>query len=252
MKKLRTLTLVLALAWGIVPSGVIAATDSASEVESVAATDASSIDREREIELLRAQLEVRREHQTDLLQTVYWALGGVFFLVSLLVGFGWFGNFKVYERDKQSLKEEMDAAAKANAKELHDDIQKAYGELKEQIYQSVENKVEARFKEVDERIKRIGDRVLQLELARAKEEMRSNASDNMALTSALNLLGNYYKTVESEVPELLKFIIEKLDKGGKFTANEHTRMSEILDDLPPRYFTLTERVRKKMNDSEIF
>lgn len=42
----------------------------------------------QQIKLLEEQLRLTREFQTSLLDTVYWALGGVFLVVGLLLGFG--------------------------------------------------------------------------------------------------------------------------------------------------------------------
>jgi hypothetical protein len=61
----------------------------------------------QQVKLLETQLAEVRKYQDAILATVYWALGGIFVVVGLLLGFGWFANFKVYERDKDSLKAEV-------------------------------------------------------------------------------------------------------------------------------------------------
>jgi hypothetical protein len=62
---------------------------------------------DRQIELLESQLTAIREYNSSLLQTVYWSLGVVVVLAVALVGFGWFTNFRVYERDKNSIRQEL-------------------------------------------------------------------------------------------------------------------------------------------------
>ena len=62
---------------------------------------------ENEIALLKEQNKLIREYQGSLLDTVYWALGGVFATAALLAGFGWWSNFKLYEADKQRLQQEL-------------------------------------------------------------------------------------------------------------------------------------------------
>ena len=242
----------LFIALVIVPLSAYAAvnvTTENSEISEVSPSTGNAID---ELKFLRAQLEIRREHQADLLQTVYWALGGVFLLVSLLVGFGWFGNFKVYERDKQSLKEEMHAEAKKKSVELRGELDDAIKEIRDGVDEAISDQVDTRFISIERRISLVESRVLQIELDLAKEKMLSNDSDSMALTDALNLLNKCYISAENEIPDVLKFIVKKLDEGGKFTAKEHARITEILDDLPARYTSLVGRVHKRMNDSEIF
>ena len=57
-------------------------------------------------DMLRAQLEVMKQYDQRLLNTVYWALGTLAAVAAALVGFGWFANFRVYERDKNALAQE--------------------------------------------------------------------------------------------------------------------------------------------------
>jgi hypothetical protein len=61
---------------------------------------------------IREQNKIIREYHSSLLDTVYWALGGVFALAALLSGFGWWSNFRVYEADKKRLREELDGQLK--------------------------------------------------------------------------------------------------------------------------------------------
>lgn len=62
---------------------------------------------ENEVVLLKEQNKLIREYQGSLLDTVYWALGGVFATAALLAGFGWWSNFKLYEADKQRLQQDL-------------------------------------------------------------------------------------------------------------------------------------------------
>ncbi len=58
---------------------------------------------------LKAQNELLKDYQQHLLETVYFSLGGLGVLVSLLLGYSWFTNFKIYERDKASLVNDLTA-----------------------------------------------------------------------------------------------------------------------------------------------
>ena len=64
--------------------------------------------------MLEAQLKVMREYDARLLHTVYWSLTTVATLTLVLVGFGWFVNFRVYERDKASLLHELNVLVREN------------------------------------------------------------------------------------------------------------------------------------------
>ncbi|MCF5701367.1 hypothetical protein [Pseudomonas syringae] len=61
-----------------------------------------------ELELLKQQNKLIKEFQSQQQTTVYWALGGVFGLVMILVGASFLTNFRFYEQDKERLKVELD------------------------------------------------------------------------------------------------------------------------------------------------
>jgi hypothetical protein len=60
-----------------------------------------------EVKLLRQQLETMREYDQKLLSTVLWSLSGVFLLVILLGGYSWFSNFRIYNRDLESIRQQI-------------------------------------------------------------------------------------------------------------------------------------------------
>jgi hypothetical protein len=61
---------------------------------------------------IREQNKIIREYHASLLDTVYWALTGVFAFTGLLSGFGWWSNFRVYEADKKRLRDELSSQLK--------------------------------------------------------------------------------------------------------------------------------------------
>lgn len=61
-----------------------------------------------ELDLLRQQNEQLNSFQDSILTTVYWAFGLVFAIALGLATFSWFSSFKLYERDKVQLKEDVD------------------------------------------------------------------------------------------------------------------------------------------------
>lgn len=75
--------------------------------------------------LLRGQLAEMREYDQRLLATVYWSLSGVFLLVVVIAGLNWFANYRVYERERESLIQEVERHAKA----LHGEIDQRFHKL---------------------------------------------------------------------------------------------------------------------------
>lgn len=206
----------------------------------------------QQIKILEEQLKTTKEYESALLETVYWALSGVFVVVGLLLGFGWFANFKVYERDRDSLKSDIDATIRSKAEEL---------------IQLIKAEIEAREKELNVRVDRalskseqslkksitdVESRLLSLELNVLKEKMKTNPSKNMALTDAIAVLTVCSKKQLDDVPDTIHFMLKNIDEGGKMTASEITRVNAILDNLPQHYKALTDRLRDKLVASDIF
>lgn len=82
-----------------------------------------------EVSLLREQNKIIRDYQESILDTVYWALGALFVIAALLAGFGWWSNFKVYDKDKARLQEDLEAKVAQLEAELSLRIENSRGEL---------------------------------------------------------------------------------------------------------------------------
>lgn len=68
---------------------------------------------------LTAQLQQAQTYQDQLLQTVYWTLGGILTLGLALMGFSWFTNIRMNDREIERLKSELTAEAESQRKVLN-------------------------------------------------------------------------------------------------------------------------------------
>jgi len=211
-----------------------------------------SSDTKQQVKLLEAQLQMTREHQTALLTTVHWALAAVFVIAGLLLAFGWFANFKVYERDKLALRAELDAGLQKKTAELSQAIQEQLAKATASLPAMLSEGIAKSEQSLKARIGGVDSRLLALEVDIKKKAMNSNPSPNMALTDALGLLEIFQRVSIDDVPEVIKFMLNTIDKGGKLTAHEITRVNAVLDVLPPHYKALTERLPTKLIASDIF
>jgi hypothetical protein len=71
---------------------------------------------EKQNELLKQkvlELKIKNESMTEfhssLLSTVYWSLGFLGSIAALLIGFGWWSNFKIHENDKEGIKTDVNS-----------------------------------------------------------------------------------------------------------------------------------------------
>jgi len=61
--------------------------------------------------VLRSQIETMQRYDDRLLNVVYWSMSGVFLLVVLVGGINWFTNYRLYEEEKDALRETIRAQA---------------------------------------------------------------------------------------------------------------------------------------------
>lgn len=229
------------------PKTDVSATKKSAHLETSELSEAK-----QQVKLLEAQLQVTRDYQGSLLDTVYWALSGVFIVASLLLGFGWLVNFKIYERDKEALKAELENIARAKGAELDESIAKKMTSINANIDKQIKESIAELMKPHISSISAVERRVFQIEFEHLEEKMKVNPSNNMALTDALRLLELCNKRDHGKVPDIVHFMLKTIDKGGKLTATEITRVNAVLDLLPTHYQTLTEKLRTRLVASDIF
>jgi len=203
----------------------------------------------QEVSLAKAQLAAAKEFNGAILSTVYWALGGTFVLAGLLVGFGWFANFKVYERDKLAMKAELEALLAARLSEMES---KTSENLRSLVASETKELVAHTYQKISSSLNSVSFRLFELDRDQLKNRMKSNTSASMALTDAMFLFRMCINKSPGDVPEIIQFMLEKIDKGGKLTAKEITDLNGLLDSLPSHYRTLTEKLRAKLVASDIF
>lgn len=110
MKKI--LYLVVALAFCALSFTAVSAQETKLVLPKADAPAPSIGKAEAELKVQEKQLATMKEYHSSLLDTVYWALSTVATVAALLVGFGWFANFKFHESEKQRLKDELDGRIK--------------------------------------------------------------------------------------------------------------------------------------------
>lgn len=90
-------------------------------------------------ELIEAKAQVRamQEFRTAILATVHWTLGVVLTLGMLLFGFNWYANFRVSEREREALREQLQSEVDS----LRAELLKASGEIRNKMQADVREEV---------------------------------------------------------------------------------------------------------------
>lgn len=208
--------------------------------------------KEQEIALLKSEIALTKSFQESLLATVYWGLGGTFIIAGLLLGFGWYANFRVYERDKMAIRAELEAIILGKLSEIELSLNEKASAIPDLVAVRTKEASEKAVKSTNDSVSALSRKVFSLEYRHLKTKMESNPSNNMALTDALRLLQLCLKKAPNEIPDIMHFMLKKIDLGGKLTATEITELNEALDLLPSHYSTLTEKLRAKLIASDIF
>ena len=206
----------------------------------------------QQVKLLEAQLAVFKDHQSSLLATVYWALGGVFVLVGLLSGFTWLANFKIYERDRDAIRSELDVKLSGAINDLTKLMTDRADAAETAAVDSIAVLIKEAMQPHENAISSIKEQLFTIEYRRRKKLMEDNTSDSIALTEALGLLESCRLKAPENIPDIVHFMLKKIASGGQFTANEITRVNHCIDQLPPQYKALTDRLRAQLVASDIF
>ena len=132
----------------------IGAQTSSPEASTTATPNLTSKEQQLSMEVieLRAQTKQMKEDNQRLLDTVHWSLGGLVTAVALVAGFGWFVNFRMYQRDKDALKKELLTIQKgeinAATQTIRDAALQQYESFKDEVTNSIERKLKAARREI--------------------------------------------------------------------------------------------------------
>lgn len=83
--------------------------------------------------IVRAELAAVKDYDQRLLSTVYWSLSGVFLLVVLIGGVNWFTNYRLYERERDSLRQTLKLDAQEEAIKLRTLVEQLQSQLRGEV-----------------------------------------------------------------------------------------------------------------------
>jgi hypothetical protein len=270
--------------WGplVVQSSTAAPAREVSSPTPVPTTRSSSEPQgETEAALLKAQLEVMRQYDQRLLQTVYWTLATAFGVTLFVAGAGWYVNFRLYDRDKQALLSELhsevEAASGTSSRSIERGLQEARTSLDNAVSkmrEDLHHKTEERGKQIEEAALQASKEAINSLQAQFKTmqnemiEIRYNAvireaktwraqgvhtNELRAYMEALSLAMQLLKAAsfrEWLVEEPLEGMQGALEAGAGPGAGEIAEISDLLDALPSRYTIQAERLRDLVRRSK--
>ena len=256
------------------PAPALAANSASSAEARIQATIAEL---EKQNALLKQQYELTRGFQSDVLTTVWASLSVLAAMTLGLIAFGWWTNFRLYERDKHSLLQELTNTTGTRVtraeQALRSELQTERGrtdnvleDIRVHIQQTRSTQLEAvdaavlnlsrKLEKSIEDSKRASDRnigYVALELTRFKiNTAKKDKHWSLVLTLALEQVENASSMKDEWYAKVgLEALDQAMAGGGKFTKSEFEKAPDILGRVPERLDQIAAAIIAKLKDANV-
>jgi hypothetical protein len=202
---------------------------------------------QKQVAVLEAQLETMRQYDQRLLSTVYYALGALGGVVLLVVGLGWYTNFRIYRRDVTDLESSLRGQMNKMGKELESKVEKMERELESKLRRAA----------IDAGKSAVGSALYDLKKLQL-EEIKREARDWEIKGVDANVLTSYARGLvlanevfpDYEVPYMLDEIVRVLGKKKAIlTASTIADVNKAVDTVSKEYLGTVERIRGILRES---
>jgi AcrR family transcriptional regulator len=218
-------------------AGVRAQSPAPQSVQSTSMKQEPAID--AKVQVLQAEAQILKDFTQHLLATVYFSLATVVVVLITMVGFGWYQNFKVYERDKEALKTSLAAAFQEQLSTRANEI---------------EQRGTKRFLEFDEKmadaLKRTIQRTEDLELMFEASIFRSTHAAPTPRTDFMqfsSVVKNSIGKVSSHVMDYaLSDLLDHVESMHQVDSSIRTVLIAIANELPRESAAYAERIREAL------
>jgi hypothetical protein len=214
-----------------------------------------------DIVILKAQLQTIREYDQKLLDSVHWSQGIVGGVALLLVGFSWFTNSRIYERDKAALTQELEGKLQSQLSLIRTELEVNQKSATKEILEKTTAPLSALQKNFENKIQNVVNGQSQLDKRITSLNLWSDYNREQAeayywewRTIKGNELARYLMMLniaiqldaEHHISKCLA-IIEKIMGAGCLPYwGEVTPITATLDKLPSKFSALTNAIKEHL------
>jgi len=184
-------------------------------------------------------VELTGQLDQRLLTTVYWCLGTLIAVFLILIGYNWFVNFRMHERDFRELRKEISTRLDAAVDKIEAAAKAATQELKTELRKSTESYVDSKTAGVKSAIDSLRTDVGRLEAADMEREVDRWFSEKV-YSNALFCHAGYLRKIRKvgydwevqrgldKMETILKVMIRE-KPGRRPDADQIGQLSQLLD-----------------------
>lgn len=196
---------------------------------------------------LHAQIETMERFIDRILVTVYWALGSIITVAVLLIGFGWFVNFRIYERDKENLLDKVTSEVSAKVAEAKNEIKSEVAETsRNHTKAAVDSVLKSKVGPIEAKLSELSDNVLEINADSYFAQAREAQSDNYAMylyrSGLEHLLRTPYFWYRSKFIDTMNEMEKLIYGGAKLDADDIQAVAAFYKRLPKQFEVNSERM----------
>jgi hypothetical protein len=201
------------------------------------------------IDVLKAQLAAEKEHNKQLLNTVYWSMSFVGGLALLLLGASWFNARAVHDREIKNIKNQLSAE---QSEKINEEKEQLTNQLTEILEKDVSAKltnelggISRSIESLRSSIKSIGHDLRILEHTSEIRYWKSRDVPANVLMQYRLMLEDVKKTGdEYRISEALAGIQDLLENGAPVDVDEIPEFITATDKLPDHFSVNVQAIRK--------
>ena len=205
-----------------------------------------------EISVLQAQLDTSREYSERLNNTVYWSLGVLVTIAILLIGYNWFANFRIYERDKNALLQQLNNSIEARLQQIKNtldtDFLTKYEKMSESNADAAKLHSESVTHTISKSVGKFERQILMLRFQSSNAEARywelKGVNANVLTQYKQMLKLAIELNAEHEISYSLEGLSDMLKKGVTIHWAYIPELNHMLDSLPAIFLAQVETIKK--------